>query len=90
MTATPFSLKLSPPSVLARVARVRLKRRPGRAAWAGSMRAMRLAMSSSDWPASMSKSTPMRWSEAQRSRNAANPSSEAQVNEPAAPPVDRM
>ena len=47
-------------------------------------------MTACDWPASMSKSTPIRSGEAQRARNVAKPASEPQVNEPAAPPVDRM
>src|SRR5207302_1197188 len=43
-----------------------------------------------DCPASMSKSTPMSPADAQRLMKVAKPASEPQVNEPAAPPVDRM
>jgi hypothetical protein len=43
-----------------------------------------------DWPASMSKSTPMSPDEAQRPMNVAKPASVPQVKEPAAPPVETM
>src|SRR5271155_945421 len=43
-----------------------------------------------DCPASMSKSTPMRWGDAHRSMNVEKPELDAQVNEPAAPPVETM
>ena len=47
-------------------------------------------MTPCDWPASMSKSTPMRPEDAQRSMNVDIPESEPHVKEPAAPPVEMM
>ena len=66
---------------------VNVKRRLGYAAWAVLARWTSAAIWAGDWPTSMSKSTPIRFGEAQRSRKVANPASEPQVNEPAAPPV---
>src|SRR4051794_17614708 len=54
------------------------------------MRAMSAPITCCDWPASMSKSTPMSPDDAQRLMKDAKPESEPQVNEPAAPPVDKM
>src|SRR4051794_17192053 len=54
------------------------------------MRVTRSLITLCDCPASMSKSTPMRPADAQRLMKVAKPASDPQVNEPAAPPVDRM
>src|SRR5260370_39918451 len=78
------------PLLLASVASVRLKRRLGKLACAVLMRSTRLLITSCDWPASMSKSTPMSPDDIQRLTKVAKPASEPQVNEPPAPPVERM
>ena len=45
-------------------------------------------MSAADCPDSMSKSIPMRWSDAYRSMNEAIPAADEQWKAPAAPPVE--
>ena len=69
---------------------VRLNRSPGKVPWAVWMRETRAWITPGDWPASMSKSTPMSPEEAQRPTNVAKPASVPQVKEPAAPPVEMM
>src|SRR4051794_29875669 len=87
--APPSDVAVDAPSLLASVAIVKLNRTPGNAAWAFLARVTRSAICACDWPASMSKSTPMRPDDAQRSRNVLKPASDPHVNVPAAPPVDR-
>src|SRR6185312_17563033 len=97
--SSPYTLKLSgeppprscaepAPLLLARVARVRLKRRLGKLPCAALMRWTRAPMTADDCPASMSKSTPRSPDEAQRWMKVVIPASDPQVKEPAAPPVE--
>src|SRR5262249_24843868 len=89
-TPAPSDCAVAPPLLLASVAKVRLNRSPGCAACDVLIRATRLLLTSCDCPPSMSKSTPINPDVAQRVMKVSNPLSEPQVNEPAAPPVERM